>query len=167
MSLRQLQRAIERVAQKTWARRLTELAKHSASAFLFDEILATKELHDVLQERVEAVLAELTARHVSEAELDNWRQMLQIAPGRAIKSLTYTERIKLLKHATKLRQLSALTETDLGALMTTTQVRNAFAHGKRDELDEAKVVQAIDVYTAFLASREEGEPRPLKLVSGG
>ncbi|HEY6763227.1 MAG TPA: hypothetical protein VI386_00520, partial [Candidatus Sulfotelmatobacter sp.] len=166
ISLRQLQRAIERVAQKTWAPRLKELAKQSAPAFLFDDILATRELHDLLQERVEGVLAELAARHVSEAELDSWRQMLQIAPGRVIKSLTYTERIKLLKYATKSRQLSGLSDEHLGALMTTTQVRNAFAHGKRDELDETKVVRALDVYTAFLASREEGETRPLKLVSG-
>ena len=153
-TLTQLQRSIQEIANKPWANRREELLKRAAVGLLFDDVLAVRDLHNLLQDQVEKILTEMTLMHISEGELDEWRQLLTIPAGKSLKNLTYTERIKILMHICTLGRLGAPWTQELSGLMTnTTQVRNAFSHGRTHELDEPKVVAAVKTYASFLADK--------------
>lgn len=151
----QLKNSVQEIANKPWANRREEFLKRAALGFLFDDLLAVRDLHNLLQERAEKVLTdEIAQQKISEDDLNNWRKLLSIPGGKSIAALTYAERLRLLLHVCTLGRLDGTWEQDLSSLVTdTTQVRNSFTHGRSHELDEAKVLTAIKTYVSFLADK--------------
>lgn len=149
----ELQHAVQYIPDSVWGKRRDELVKRAAIGFLFKDLSAIRDLHNLLQEHVERILAEQTGRLVSEDDLKQWRQELAIPPGKTTTTLTYTERIKVLIHVCKLARLDGSWEQGLSALVTTTKVRNDFTHGRTQQLDDAEVLAAIKTYSSFLLEK--------------
>lgn len=131
---------------------LNELAK----GLLHDDFADLKEAHDLLQTRVERMLADVIEKEVSDADLNSWRSSINISPGKKRNFLTYAERIVLCAKAIEERNLGEAKLTDVRDLTLTREIRNALAHGDwKERLEDGKIsvetyIDSVRRYCAFI-----------------
>jgi hypothetical protein len=162
---RLIQEGIAALGDRPWLQgRRQKALDDLAKGLLHEDFADLKEAHDLLQTRVERMLAEIIEKEVSNADLISWRDSINISPGKKRNFLTYSERILLTVKAIEEHKPDDAKLTDVRDLTLTREIRNALAHGDwKERLEEGKIsietyVDAVRRYCAFILKWDAETP---------
>jgi hypothetical protein len=122
-----------------------------AMGLLKEDFEELREIHDILQSRVERTLRSIINEVVSEATLDGWQSGLNIPRGKTRDKLTYAEQIKVVLEAIRAGKLDEPDRRYVEELIATTDVRNWVKHSDWDRLTMTVFCAALTRYGEFLA----------------
>jgi hypothetical protein len=152
---RLIEGALTQLSDQPWLQgRLSETKKQLAKGLLYTDFGELREVHDLLQSRVEKLLDEFIRKQVADEEFEKLRDSLKIPSAKKKSTLTYSERIRLASRAVEERHLSPGLIAGIRSLVQTIQVRNALAHGDESRLTLETYVETLLNYSKFLSEWE-------------
>jgi len=123
--------------------KMGSLKSKLALGLLRDDFEELREIHDILQSKVERALRGSIFEVVSEATLDSWQATLNIPRGKTRDKLTYAEQIRVALEAIRSGRLDESDRRYVEELSSTTDVRNWVKHSDWDKLSMTSFCSAL------------------------
>jgi hypothetical protein len=148
---RLIEGALTQLSDQPWLQgRLSETKKQLARGLLYTDFGELREVHNLLQSRVEKLLDEFIRKQVADEEFEKLRETLKIPSGKKKSTLTYSERIRLASRTVEEQHLRPGLIAGIRSLVQTIQVRNALAHGDESRLTLETYIDTLLNYSKFL-----------------
>jgi hypothetical protein len=116
-----------------------------------------REVHDPLQTRVEKTLSAFIRNEIGEKEFEELKAEVNVPSQKTKSQLNYSEKIKItVRHIEETENDSVDRLTSVKGLISTSQVRNVFAHNDFERITVKHFTETVVNYCHFLYGWNEG-----------
>jgi predicted amidohydrolase len=116
-----------------------------------------REVHDPLQTRVEKTLSAFIRNEIGEKEFEELKAEVNVPSQKTKTQLNYSEKIKItVRHIEETENESLDRLTSVKGLISTSQVRNVFAHNEFERITVKQFTETVVNYCHFLYGWDEG-----------